>query len=97
MLLGIPGDATYSNFAEANRAFYRHTVLPMATRVAASVSTWLSGLTGEVVTLKPDLDQVPALAAERDAQWSRIKGADFLSEAEKRALLGLPVMSSDDE
>ncbi len=24
MLLGIPGDATYANYAEANRAFYRH-------------------------------------------------------------------------
>ena len=27
MLLGIPGDNTYSNYAEANRAFYRQTGL----------------------------------------------------------------------
>ena len=33
MLLGIPGDATYANYAEAHRAFYRLTVLPLATRV----------------------------------------------------------------
>ncbi|MEM7296015.1 MAG: phage portal protein, partial [Pseudomonadota bacterium] len=35
MLMGIPGDATYANYQEANRAFYRLTVLPLATRVAA--------------------------------------------------------------
>ena len=29
MLMGIPGDATYANYQEANRAFYRLTVLPL--------------------------------------------------------------------
>jgi HK97 family phage portal protein len=90
MLLGIPGDATYSNYQEANRAFYRLTVLPLATRVAAAVGHWLSMHLGEAVELRPDLDQVPALAAERDQQWARVSGADFLTAAEKRSLLGLP-------
>ena len=91
MLLGIPGDATYSNYQEANRAFYRLTVLPLATRVAAQLSEWLTGFTGEEAELKPDLDQVPALSAERDQQWQRVITADFLSDAEKRRLLGLPL------
>ncbi|WP_170595432.1 phage portal protein [Ruegeria arenilitoris] len=93
MLLGIQGDATYSNYQEANRAFYRLTVLPLVTRVAAALSDWLSGFTGEDLLLKPDLDQVPALAAERDAQWARVANADFLTDAEKRALLGLPALA----
>ncbi|UWR06018.1 phage portal protein [Ruegeria sp. B32] len=93
MLLGIQGDATYSNYQEANRAFYRLTVLPLVTRVAAALSGWLSGFTGEDLVLKPDLDQVPALAAERDAQWARVANADFLTDAEKRALLGLPALA----
>ena len=92
MLLGIQGDATYSNYQEANRAFFRLTVLPLASRVAAVLGEWLSRFTGEVFELKPDLDQVPALAAERDAQWARVARADFLSQAEKRALLGLPAL-----
>jgi len=96
MLLGIVGDATYSNYQEAHRAFYRLTVLPLATRVAAAVSHWLSEFSGEVVELKPDLDQVPALAAERDQQWSRVAAAEFLTAAEKRALLGLPKLSDED-
>ncbi|MEX0320112.1 MAG: phage portal protein [Ruegeria sp.] len=93
MLLGIQGDATYSNYQEANRAFYRLTVLPLVTRVAAALSDWLSGFIGEELVLKPDLDQVPALSAERDAQWARVTNADFLTDAEKRALLGLPVLA----
>ncbi|WP_422073665.1 phage portal protein [Tranquillimonas rosea] len=91
MLLGIPGDATYANYAEANRAFYRLTVLPLAGRVTAALSHWLSAHFSELVELVPDLDGVPALAAEREAQWRRVAEADFLSPAEKRALLGLPV------
>lgn len=90
MLLGIPGDATYANYQEAHRAFYRLTVLPLATRVAAALADWLAPRCGAALVLKPDLDQVPALAAEREAQWTRVATADFLSEAEKRALLGLP-------
>ncbi|MCA8882319.1 MAG: phage portal protein [Rhodobacteraceae bacterium] len=90
MLLGIPGDATYSNYQEANRAFYRLTVLPLATRVCASIAEWIGRFTGEQVRLMPDLDHIPALAAEREAQWRRVREADFLTQNEKRALLGLP-------
>ena len=95
MLLGIPGDATYANYAEANRAFYRLTVLPLVTKVAAGLGGWLADHTGEVLELKPDLDQVPALAAERDQLWGRVSAAEFLSAAEKRSLLGLPVVDAD--
>ena len=90
MLMGIPGDATYANYQEANRAFYRLTVLPLASRVTAALAHWLSGFVGESVDLRPDMDQVPALAAERDQQWRRVGEAGFLTETEKRALLGLP-------
>lgn len=96
MLLGIPGEATYSNYQEAHRAFFRLTVLPLVSRVSAAVSAWLQGFTGDTVWLKPDLDQVPALSAERDAQWARVTGADFLTRAEKRAFLGLPEDPAND-
>ena len=92
MLLGIPGDATYANYQEANRAFYRLTVLPLASKVMADVSHWLSGFAGEEVEVKVDLDQIPALAVERDQQWARVGTAEFLTLAEKRRLLGLPAL-----
>ncbi|MFQ1700658.1 phage portal protein [Loktanella agnita] len=97
MLLGIPGDATYANYQEANRAFYRLTVLPLATRVLNAIADWLSDYSGDQFQLRPDLDQIPALSAERDAQWRRVTEAGFLTDAEKRALLGLPALEVGDE
>ena len=96
MLIGIQGDATYANYQEAHRAFFRLTVLPLATRVAAALGHWLSGFAGIEIELKPDLDQVPALSAERDAQWTRVTTASFLSDVEKRSLLGLPAVAADE-
>ncbi|MEM9049133.1 MAG: phage portal protein [Pseudomonadota bacterium] len=89
MLLGLPGDNTYSNYQEANRAFYRLTVLPLVNRLVATLSGWLPRYWGVPLTIAPDLDAVPALAVERDALWKRISQADFLSDTEKRQLLGL--------
>lgn len=97
MMLGIPGEATYANYQEANRAFYRLTVLPLAQKVLGRLSTWLSLYSARPVTITLDLDQIPALSAERDAQWSRVAQADFLSEAEKRQLLGLPTQDVQHE
>jgi len=93
MLIGIPGDATYANYQEANRAFYRLTVLPLAARVTAALSQWLSEFEGHEVELRPDLDQVPALSVEREAVWRRVSQAAFLTDAEKRAMLGLPPLA----
>ncbi len=41
MLLGIPGDNTYANLAEANRALWRQTLVPLVVRVAQELSGWL--------------------------------------------------------
>lgn len=96
MLMGIPGDATYANYQEANRAFFRLTVLPLVSKVTAALSHWMAGFSGEMVEVKPDLDQVPALAVERDQQWARVGAADFLTPAEKRAALGLPRIAEEE-
>jgi len=90
MLLGLPGDASFANYAEAHRAFYRLTVLPLAGKILAAISNWLAAYGGAAVRLMPDLDDVPALSLEREARWRRVSDAAFLSDAEKRALLGLP-------
>ncbi len=90
MLLGIPGDATYANYQEANRAFYRLTVLPMASRVVAQLGTFLARFGPDAVEVQVDLDKVPALSVEREAQWRRVAGADFLTDDEKRQMLGFP-------
>ena len=93
MLLGIPGEATYANYQEAHRAFYRLTVLPLVQKVTGALTHWLGGYSGDGVALQADLDQVPALSGERDQQWKRVSEASFLTDAEKRVILGLPPLS----
>jgi HK97 family phage portal protein len=88
MLLGIPGDNTYANYREANRAFHRQTVLPLANRIAAEFSNWLAPAHGAGLRFVPDADATDALAIEREAVWARVGAADFLTEDEKRAAVG---------
>jgi HK97 family phage portal protein len=87
MLLGIQGDNTYANYAEANRAFFRQAVVPMASRLAEALTGFLAPHFADL-RLAHDLDQVEALAADRDALWMRVGAADFLSAEEKRAAVG---------
>ena len=88
MLLGIPGDLTHANFQEANRGFWRHTVLPLVGRSMKALSEWLGPAWGGGLELRADLDGIEALSAERDALWSRVGAAAFLTDAEKRAAVG---------
>ncbi len=96
MLLGIPGDNTYANYAEANRTFWRQTVLPLVARTAAAISGWLGPSFGEGLALKPDHDAIEALSTEREALWERVRKADYLTLNEKRAAVGYgPVAGGD--
>jgi len=88
MLLGIPGDNTYANYQEANRAFYRLTVLPLVARTARELSAWLAGPFGEGLRLWFDADRIEGLSSERDALWKRVDAASFLTEDEKREAVG---------
>lgn len=88
MLLGIPGDNTYANYQEANRAFYRLTVLPMLTRTLAALSSWSAAGYGDGLRLEPDLDKVAGLSAERGELWKRVGEAAFLTDEEKRQAVG---------
>ncbi len=96
MLLAIPGDNTYSNYQEANRVFWRQTVLPLAARVGAALAQWLAPVFGSEIRLVVDADPIDALAADRSAQWERVTKAPFLTINEKRAAAGYgPVEGGD--
>ncbi|MGL4261566.1 MAG: phage portal protein [Afipia sp.] len=96
MLLGIPGDNTYANFQEANRVFWRQTILPLASRVGASIAHWLSPHFGENLRIVVDTDRIDALAGDRAALWDRVANAPFLTLNEKREATGYaPVADGD--
>ncbi len=96
LLLGLPSDVTYANYREANRALWRQTVLPMADRILRGLSeglaAWWPGL-----RLQVDVDQIGALAGERERLWRQVNGAKFLTDAEKRELLGFGPRSEHGE
>jgi HK97 family phage portal protein len=96
MLLGLPGDSTYANYREANRALWRLTLLPLGGKLLAALAEGLAPWFPKEL-LAIDLDRVPALAEDRERLWSQVTAADFLTEAEKRALLGLPEMPDSPE
>lgn len=88
LLLGLPGDSTHANYAEANRAFYRQTVIPLAKRTMEAFAQWLAPGFGAALQLEPDLDAVEALADERESLWRRVSSAPFLTDDEKREAVG---------
>jgi HK97 family phage portal protein len=89
MLLGLPGDNTYANYREANRALWRLTLLPLAGKILTGLAEGLAPWWPDE-TLGIDLDRVPALAEDRERLWAQVSAAEFLDEDEKRAMLGLP-------
>lgn len=88
MLLGLPGDSTYANYREANRALWRLTLLPLAGKILSGLKEGLAPWFPQS-RLMVDLDRVPALTEDRERLWSQVSDADFLSDDEKRELLGL--------
>ncbi|CAJ0851850.1 hypothetical protein AMST5_00479 [freshwater sediment metagenome] len=87
LLLGLPGDNTFANYSEANRAFWRQTVLPLVTRVQKSFQAWLRPGFGDF-RLDYNADRLEALATERASEWDRIGKASFLTLDEQREAVG---------
>jgi phage portal protein BeeE len=70
MLMGLPGDATYSNYREANKALWRQSILPLADKILTALGQglkpWFDG-----VMLGIDQDKITALAEDRERLCSR--------------------------
>ena len=96
MLLAIPGDNTYANYQEANRAFWRQSVLPLAARIACALTSWLAPAFGAGLVLAADADRVEALSSDRAALWERVSNATFLTVNEKRLATGYGAVDGGD-
>ncbi len=87
MMLGIPGDNTYSNYQEAHRAFWRQTVIPLVARTQKAFEAWWRPAFGDF-RFDYDVDRIEALSGERAAEWARVGAANFLTDDEKREAVG---------
>lgn len=93
-LLGIPGDNTYSNYAEARLAFWEDTALPLLQMIVNDWNNWLGSIYG--VEIKPDIDSIPAIAEKRLSMWQMADQSQDLTINERRALKGYgPIEGGD--
>jgi len=96
MLVGVPGDATFSNYKEARYHLWEDTILSHLEMIKGELNQWLRPFFGEELSLKYDTDSIPALAPKREALWGKIEKASFLTLNEKRALVGYsPIPNGD--
>ncbi len=93
VLLGLPGDATYSNYREANKALWQQAILPLAGKILDALGEGLQSWFGEGefdgLKLGIDLDAIPALSEDRERLWTQVSAAEFLTLDEKRQIVGL--------
>jgi HK97 family phage portal protein len=96
LLLGIPGDNTFANYTEANKAFYRQTVIPLVSQWCRAMTWWLGPAFGADIRLVPNTDALEVFADEREKEWRRIESSTTLTINEKRRLQGeKPVPGGD--
>jgi phage portal protein BeeE len=93
LLLDLPGDNTYRNYEEANRAFWRQTVIPLAPRLQKAFAAWTQPGFAPF-RLDYNADRIDALAQERAQEWSRIGAAAFLTVDEQREAAGYGPMGT---
>jgi HK97 family phage portal protein len=96
LLLNIPGDNTYSNYQEANRALWRLTLLPMLEKTLCALNHWLVPHFGDDLHLDFNREAITALHTEQAATWDRIGQAKFLTINEKRQILGYAPLAEGD-
>ncbi len=96
-LVGIPGDKTYSNYAEARQSFYQETVIPLAREIACALTHWFSHQLGEGVYIDVNTDNLDALQPTMEAKWKRIEASKILSLNEKREALGYDPVDGGDQ
>lgn len=99
-LLGIPGDATYNNYAEARQGLYEDTLLPLLDSFVDALNARLLPYfdPSRQLRLGIDVDEIPALAPKRAARWQAVTAATWLTPNEKREATGysaLPIEEAD--
>lgn len=96
MLVGVPGDATFSNYREARFHLWEDTILPLLDFIVAEFNLWLTPYFGYDLKLSYDHDGIPALAPKRESTWAKISQAEFLTINEKRQALGYSPIDGGD-
>lgn len=99
-LIGIPDSQTYANVQEARLALYEETIIPLAKRIESDLNEWLAPAFGDDISIKYDIDQIPAMTERRRRVYENVVAAvreGIISRNEARDRLGLEPISGGDE
>lgn len=96
LLLNIPGDSTYSNYKEARGAFWEDTVIPLCKQIAEGWTDWLGPKFGGT-EVRPDFDDIPAVAEKRREMWEMADKSTDLTLNERREIKGYEPVTGGDE
>jgi HK97 family phage portal protein len=96
MLAGVAGDATFANYREARFHLWEDTILPLLDHLVAELNLWLAPFFGKSLRLAYDPDGIAALAPKREAAWTKVRTADFLTINEKRQAVGYSPIEGGD-
>ena len=99
-LVGVPDNQTYSNVSEARLALYEDTIIPLIKRVESDFNEWLAPRFGDDISIRYDIDSIPAMAERRKKTYENVVQAvreGIISRNEARERLGYePVSGGDD-
>lgn len=87
-LIGIPGDNTYSNMSEARISLWEETILPLFSTIMSKISHAINIHEEINIQIKPDMDSISALTEKRYKMWEYLNNTNFLTEQEKRTMMG---------
>ena len=93
MVFGIPdillfgkNDKTGTSYREARMHFWEDTIIPIANKIMEGISKSITG-SGYYFTYEPN--EIGALQIKKDQTWDKISSANFLTDNEKKQILGV--------
>ncbi len=99
-LVGVPDSQTYNNVSEARLALYEDTIIPLIKRVESDLNEWLAPRFGDNISVRYDIDSIPAMAERRKKTYENVVQAvreGIISRNEARERLGYePIEGGDD-
>jgi phage portal protein BeeE len=82
-----------ANYAESRLSFWEDTIMPMYLQPIAEGLT--QAICPEGVVVKFDFDSIPAVEAGRTAKAQELEIVSYLTDDEKRMLLGMPPLTPE--
>jgi len=95
--IGLQGESTRSNLKEVINFFNESTVLPIAEKIFAFLNNWFVPVIGSNYKIAIDMDNFLPMHSKRFEMWDKVNSATFLSNVQKRKILGLEEFVEEDE